>query len=152
MLDNTLYIDIPKSVIENMRYSKDMIEKVRQLAIQHFDHEIVEKFNQQGLLSCHGKPFTVAMIKWIRHKHKIPIPQLKESDELTVKEVGKKFDVSNHVVRYWIDQGVVEARNVRKGRGVVFIKMNPQKEKELNLWVSNSSQIQKAQEKNKKQK
>ena len=80
------------------------------------------------------------MISWIRYRHAIPAPNLKRPEELTVKEVAKKFAVSIHVVYYWIDRKVVEARRIYQGMPY-WITIDSQKEKELIEWVSNSPKI-----------
>jgi hypothetical protein len=40
----------------------------------HDDDEIVALLNRDGRTSSTGKPFTLSMIRWIRHKHRISGP------------------------------------------------------------------------------
>ena len=82
------------------------------------------------------------MIRWIKYRHDIPLPILKYPEELTVREVAKKFAVSTHVVYYWIKRKVVKARRLNQGMPY-WITIDSQKEKELIEWVSNSSKIRK---------
>ena len=78
---------------------------------------------------------------WIRYRYQIPKPELKQADEFTVNEVMKRFAVSRHVVYYWIDRGVVEARRLNNG-SPYWIKINPTQAEELRLWVEKSPRIQ----------
>jgi hypothetical protein len=82
------------------------------------------------------------MIKWIRLRHKIPAPQLKHLEELTVKETAVTFGVSPHVVYYWIERGVIDARKLNNG-SPWWITIDRRKERELRRWVSKSTKIQK---------
>jgi transposase len=80
------------------------------------------------------------MIKWIRHRHGIPAPQLKGPDEFTVQQVCDRFGVSRYVVYYWIEREIVEARQLKQG-SPYWIKLTPAKEQELADWVRESSRI-----------
>ncbi|MBA7633133.1 hypothetical protein ES703_40695 [subsurface metagenome] len=51
---------------------------------------------REGRLGATGKPFTISMIRNIRRTYSIPAPVLKLSDELTVKELAEKLEVSYH--------------------------------------------------------
>ncbi len=138
--------DIPitllPSIADQLRYPKEIIEKVKGLAKDLTGAEIARELNRQGILSAKGKPFTASMISWIRYRHAIPAPNHKRPEELTVKDVAKKFAVSIHVVYYWINQKVVKARRLNQGMPY-WITIDSQKEKELIEWVSNSSKIKK---------
>ncbi len=138
--------DIPitllPSIADQLRYPKEIIEKVKGLAKDLTGAQIATELNRQGILSAKGKPFTASMISWIRYRHAIPAPNLKRPEELTVKDVAKKFAVSIHVVYYWINQKVVKARRLNQGMPY-WITIDSQKEKELIEWVSNSSKIKK---------
>jgi 2-succinyl-5-enolpyruvyl-6-hydroxy-3-cyclohexene-1-carboxylate synthase len=82
------------------------------------------------------------MIQWIRYKHKIPAPEFKRPHELNVNEVAQRFQVSSHVVYYWIKRKIVTARQVRE-RGSYFIEISPEKENQLRQIIQNSTKIQK---------
>jgi hypothetical protein len=82
------------------------------------------------------------MIKWIRYKHEIPTPTLKRAGELTVKETSEKFKVSEYVVYYWIERGIVHARRLNQGTPY-WISIDSKKEAELFERVRSSTKIQK---------
>lgn len=125
-----IYIDSPLKMYEKLRYPEEVVNEVRSLAKSFGDNQIAEILNGRGRLSAKGKSFTVSMIKWIMYKHSIPSPVLKNSDELTVKELTEKLGVTNHVVYYWIERGYVKARKINEG-SPYWIKMDPAKEFEL---------------------
>ena len=85
--------------------------------------------------------FTVAIIRWIRHKHRIPAPELKLPHELTVNEVAQKFQVSHGVVYYWINRDVLPARRLGDGHPY-WITLTDANTKELQLWVQTSKRIE----------
>jgi hypothetical protein len=81
------------------------------------------------------------MIKWIRHRYDVPAISLKRPEEFTVQQVAKRFSVSIHVVYYWIERSVIEARQL-DGRGPWWITLNAAKEQELREWVRKSGHLQ----------
>lgn len=135
-------IIVPPKMADQIRYPRKIVDKVRELAKERSDDGIATALNQQGLLSAKGKAFTVSMIRWIRYRHRIPGPNLKRPEELTVKQVAKKFAVSVHVVYYWIERKVINARKANQG-APYWITIDPQKEKELIKLVRSSSKIKK---------
>lgn len=122
--------DLHPKASDKYRYSKEVITKVRNLSKTMTDTQITADFNKEGMKSAKGKPFTVAMIKWIRYKYSIPASSLKMKNELTVREVANKFAVSHYVVYYWIERGYVRARRITKG-SPYWISIDPGEEKEL---------------------
>jgi DNA invertase Pin-like site-specific DNA recombinase len=134
-------VTIPPNRPDQIRYPEAIIEKVRGLAKEQRDAQIAEALNDEGIPSAQGKPFTIAMIKWIRYKHRIPAPQLKRPEELTVKQVAKKFAVSPNVVYYWMERNVIAARRANQG-APCWITLDVHKEQELAQWVRNSTKLQ----------
>lgn len=125
---------------EVWQHSPETIETVRKLSLKMDDQQIAETLNQKGLKTNKGNPFTVASIKWIRYKFKIPAPSFKRSAECTVQEIANEFGVSIHVVYYWIDRGIVKARKVSQGHPW-YIALNSRTKKALHDWVKNSNHI-----------
>lgn len=136
----TLTVDLPRKIQDQIRYSEEIVERVRRLAETQTNEQIVEILNQEGLRSAKGKTFTTAMIAWIRYRHRIPAPQLKRPEEQTVQQVAERFTVSPGVVYYWIERGVIEARRMNRG-SPYWITLDAEKEAELEDWVCHSSRI-----------
>jgi predicted DNA-binding transcriptional regulator AlpA len=136
-----LNVTLPPKIQDQVRYPAGRVEEVRRLAESHTDAQIAELFNARGERSSKGRPFTTAIIKWIRHKHRIPAAQLKLPHEMTVHEVTQKFQVSRGVVYYWINRGVLPARRLGDGHPY-WITLTEAKTKELQQWVQSSKRIE----------
>lgn len=131
---------LPRKVQDRIRHPSQCVEEVRLLAQKHTDAQIVELFNSRGERTAKGNPFTSASIKWIRYKHRIPAPNLKRSDELTVDEVAAEFHVSRGVVYYWINRDILPARRIGDGHPY-WITLTEEKVEELRQWVQSSKRI-----------
>ena len=142
-----IHIERPPRVCDQVRYPAEVVTKVRELARSHQDSDIATALNGEGRLSAKGKPFTGSMIKWIRHAHQIAGAVLRAPHELTVAELSKKFDISMHVVYYWIERGIVPARRTCAGTPY-WITVSPEKEAELENWTRNSTKIRNWRTKN----
>ncbi|MEM5390102.1 recombinase family protein [Paraburkholderia phymatum] len=136
-----LTVNLPRPRPEAIRYPAETIEQVRQAARSMSDPQIVARFNQAGLRSPYGKPFTLAMIKWIRFRYGIAPACLTRPDEFTVQQLASRLQVSTYVVYYWIDRRVVEARKI-DGRGAWWITLDATKEHQLQNWIRNSGHLQ----------
>ena len=131
---------LPAPVAERIRYPAAIVDEVRGLSHRLSDRQIVAHLNQQGLRSPNAKPFTLSMIKWIRYRYDIPSILLKRPDELTVRQVGQRLGVSIHVVYYWIQRNLLEARKI-DGVGTWWITLDAAKEQELREWVRESGHL-----------
>jgi DNA invertase Pin-like site-specific DNA recombinase len=121
-----LFIDLPPSMADRLRYPDQIIAKVQALASTLRDTEIVTALNKEGLMSAKGRPFTVDMVEWIRFKHRIPSPVLKRPEELTVKQVAQKFNVNPQVVYYWMERNHIPSRRINGGTPR-WITLTPEK-------------------------
>ena len=81
------------------------------------------------------------MIAWIRYRYQILKARLIRPEELTVQQVAERFRISLHVVYYWIDRGLIQARRLNAG-APYWITLNETDEQKLRDWVRNSSRIQ----------
>ena len=136
----TLVIDLPPAMADKLRYPDELIARVRELAATLPDDQIAATLNRENRTSSKGKMFNVSMIRWIRYRHKIPSATLKHPQELSVHQVAQRFGVSIHVVYYWIERGLIEARRLNAG-SPYWITLCSEKEQELLDWVRRSSRI-----------
>ncbi|MBN1105264.1 MAG: recombinase family protein, partial [Deltaproteobacteria bacterium] len=97
----------PPNYADKIRYPKEIVERIRMLIKNNTDAQIASTFNQEKIKSANGSTFTPNIIRWIRYKHRIQKPSFKDPKELTVTEIAKKFDVSRHVVYYWIERKII---------------------------------------------
>jgi hypothetical protein len=133
-------VTLPPSAADKVRYPKEVVEHVRELARKLPDDEIADLLNQEGRRPTKGSVFNVSIVRWIRHKHHIPAAKLQRPGELTVAEVAARYEVSRGVVYYWITRGVIDARR-RKAGAQCWITVSKSKDKELREWVRNSTRI-----------
>ena len=136
-------ITLPLNISDRLRYPKEVVEAVRAMAREMSDNDIANALNNKGLHSAKGKAFNPSIIKWIRYKHMISAPDLKRPNEMTVKEVSEKFQVSQYVVYYWLERGIVDARRLNHG-APYWIGIDLDKEAELFERVRTSAKIQKS--------
>ncbi len=135
-----LTIQIPPNIADRMRYPAEVVDRVRDMAQHLPDSDIADQLNQQGHKSITGKPYTTSIIQWIRFRYGIPPPVLKDPEELTVQEVAQLFRVSNHVVYYWIQNAIVQARKLKAG-SPYWIILSEMDHKKLRDWIRNSHRI-----------
>ncbi|NET39869.1 MAG: hypothetical protein F6K19_49270 [Cyanothece sp. SIO1E1] len=102
------------------------------LNIADFSYFSFSPLNEFSLRSS-GRPFTSSMIKWLRYKHHIPACPTHRQGELTVKQVAQRYDVSTHVVYYWIETGILQAQ--KSPSGTYRIVISESKNQELTAWI-----------------
>jgi DNA invertase Pin-like site-specific DNA recombinase len=119
-----IQVTLPPNAADKVRYPAAMVEKVRALTMQYADDKkTIALLNEQGLLGAKGRPFTLHMIKSIRYKYQIIRPLLKSENEYTVNQVQKMFNISRHMVYYWIERKYVNAR--KKPDNTFLIEITP---------------------------
>jgi DNA invertase Pin-like site-specific DNA recombinase len=133
-------VQLPPNIADRVRYPAAVVDRVRHLAQSLPDGDIADCLNQEGQVSALGKPFTSSMIQWIRYRCQIPKARLVRPEELTVQQVAERFTVSPNVVYYWIDRGVIQARQLNAG-SPYWITLNETDEQKLQAWVRNSCRI-----------
>ncbi len=135
----TLQANLPSKYSEVLRYSENIIEKVRNMVQEQLtDADIAAAFNAEKRISSTGKPFTIPMIKWIRYKHNIC---QRPTDKMTVKGIAEKLHISTNVVYYWIERGYIEGQRVNRGSRYLFT-FDAQQENILREKIHQSSRIQ----------
>ena len=133
-------VPLPPSSADRTRYPAPLVDRVRNLAQSLPDAQIVDRLDQEGLVSALGKPFTASMIRWIRYRYKIPAAKLMSSQESTVQQVAERFRVRINVVYYWIELGLLQARQLNPGMPY-WITVREADEQKLRDWVRNSHRI-----------
>jgi DNA invertase Pin-like site-specific DNA recombinase len=117
-----MQVSLPPNMQDKTRYPQEMVDKVSSLTMQYGDDKkTAALLNQKGLVGATGKPFTRDMIQWIRFKYKINMPILKSEHEYTVKEVAGIFNISRHMVYYWINSKYVTARKTPGNKFLIQI-------------------------------
>ena len=135
----TIEIHLQPNRAEAIRYPDTFIDRIRALANQHDDEEIIALLNCEHLKSSTNKPFTVSMIRWIRYKHRIPSKSL-PAGAINVSQVRARYGVSLWVVHYWIQRGIVTAVQ-RKSNRPYAITINDDDDQRLRQWVANSGHL-----------
>jgi DNA invertase Pin-like site-specific DNA recombinase len=135
-----LSVDLPLPVPERLRYSETILTQVRTLASTRTDEQIAAALNERQLPSATGKTFTKSMIQWIRYRYEIPAPVFKRPQELSVKELARRFSIGIGVVHYWIQRGHLAVRRLSE-RAPYWITLTAEKETELKDWIARSSRI-----------
>src|SRR6202043_138505 len=135
----TIELRLSPNRAEAVRYPDAFVAHIRALAAAHDDDEIVALLNRNALKSSTGRRFTVAMIRWIRHKHHIPSPPL-PTDTFNVKQVRERYGVSMWVVYYWIDRGLITAQKRKPGLPYV-ITITDATDHRLREWVASSPRL-----------
>jgi len=135
-----LSVQLPPKVADRLRYPSAIVDRVRELACSLLDAPVADQLNREGHLSAIGKPYTAAMIKWIRWRYQISPPVLKKAEESTVQQVAKQFGVNESVVYYWIEKSMIQARRLNGGMPYWITLTAADKEK-LRDWVRDSTRI-----------
>jgi DNA invertase Pin-like site-specific DNA recombinase len=133
-------VNLPKPFAELIRYPAAIVGQVRELALHLSDRQIVAHLNQEGVRSSSGRSFTLSMVKWIRHRYGIPPASFKRSDELTVQQLANRLGISTHMVYYWIERNVIQARK-HDGRGAWWVTLDAAREEQLRDWVRTSGHL-----------
>ena len=102
--------------------------------------QIAAALNEQQLRSATGKAFTKSIIQWIRYRYEIPAPVFKRPEQLTVKELARRFSIGIGVVHYWIQRGHLAVCRLTE-RAPYWITITAKKEAELRDWIARSSRI-----------
>jgi DNA invertase Pin-like site-specific DNA recombinase len=135
----TLELRLPPNRAEAIRYPDVFVCRIRTLAANHDDQQIVALLARENAMSSTGKPFTLSMIRWIRFKYRIPAPP-SPAGALNVRQLRARYGVSMWVVYYWIERGLIEARRRKPGLPYA-ITISEETDRTLRHWVANSSRL-----------
>ena len=135
-----LRVTLPANIADRLRYPDEVVDRVRELARERTDEHVAAALNREGRRSAKGGAFNASMVRWIRHKHRIPAPVFQRPGERSVRQVADELGVSRSVVYYWIDRGVLRARRRNNG-SPYWITLDDDTKEALLTWVRNSSRI-----------
>ena len=135
----TLEVQLPPNRAEAVRYPEAFVSRVRELAVDHHDDEIVQLLGAEGYQSSTGKPLTQSMIQWVRFKHRIPAPK-PPANTFSVNQLCERYGVSKGVVYYWIDRVVIAAEQ-RKHNAPYAITIDDESDRLLRQWVTQSAHL-----------
>ena len=132
---DVISVPIPLRSYEKWRHSPDTVDRIRELAKTMSDQEIVDLFSEENLKTNKGKPFTLDGVRWVRHKHSIPLAKFNIKGEVTVKEVMQEYNASYYLVNSWIKRNEVKARKKNNG-SQWWIMIDPETDLKLKKWIS----------------
>lgn len=136
----TLRIQLPQNRAEAVRCPMALVARIRELAIDHHDDEILATLRDDGQKSTTtGKPITMGTIKWLRYKYRIPAPP-PPNGALNVRQVRERYGVSLWVVHYWIERGIVPAVQ-RRWNAPYAITIDKELDLRLREWIANSAHL-----------
>lgn len=136
----TLQVQLPQKRSDAIRYPTPFVARIRELADDHHDDEIVALLQSEGhKASTTGKPITLGTIKWLRYKHHIAAPRPPDGT-LNVRQVRERYGVSLWVVHYWIERGIVSAVQ-RKPNAPYVITIDDKLDRRLREWVADSAHL-----------
>lgn len=129
------------NLTEIWRYSSEIIEEVRRLALSMPDKEIVRHFHEKGLKTNKGNQYTRGIIGTMRQKNNIPsFGKMRKPGELSINELAQKLDVGRDTVCYWIKNGTINTHRYDSFK--IWILLTPEEENALREKIKNSVKIQ----------
>lgn len=104
----TLHVCRPPRTAQ-VRTPPDVVDAVRSLAQELHDQQIARELNAREMRTAKGGPFTRAVVRWIRRRHRIPAPATYRDGERSVQEIAAHFGVSANTVYDWIKHAELPA-------------------------------------------
>jgi hypothetical protein len=91
------------------KFKPELVAEVDRLLDRHCDREIADIFNERGLRTWEGKPFSLNKISFIRGAYNLPSrrQRLRDQGMLTTGEVAKRFEIAETTVHQWGRQGLI---------------------------------------------
>jgi excisionase family DNA binding protein len=86
------------------------VELITRLGPSTSNDDLIRQLDAAGLTTGHGRPFDVAAVQWIRHAHKIPVPDPCRPGEISVAEAARRLGCSTAVLYHWIHTQQLTAR------------------------------------------
>ncbi len=86
------------------------VELITRLGPTTSNDDLIRQLDAAGLTTGHGRPFDVAAVQWIRHAHKVPVPDPYRPGEISVAEAARRLGCSTTVLYHWIHTQQLTAR------------------------------------------
>jgi excisionase family DNA binding protein len=86
------------------------VELITRLGPSTSNDDLIRQLDAAGLTTGHGRSFDVAAVQWIRHAHKIPVPDPYRPGEISVAEAARRLGCSTAVLYHWIHTQQLTAR------------------------------------------
>ncbi|HBY05230.1 MAG TPA: hypothetical protein DEH07_12145 [Desulfotomaculum sp.] len=134
-----LHVKKPLPPYMMRKHTAETVQIIGTLAHNLTDNQIAVHLNESGYRTPEGRLFTKASVSWLRYRYRIQGPG---GDGFTVKEVANRYDISTHVVYYWLYNGIIKGTKLAPGWPWNII-LNDEIEKTLSEWVENSKHIAK---------
>jgi DNA invertase Pin-like site-specific DNA recombinase len=95
-------------------------ERIRQLGLAgRSAREVAAELNRAGLKTGMGRRWDVSAVSSVRITHgfagpptSMPRPHQRDDGLFSIAGIATRFDVSPHVVRYWVEKGLIVAKIV----------------------------------------
>jgi DNA invertase Pin-like site-specific DNA recombinase len=103
------------------RTSAKAVSRITELAAAgRRDEEIAEQLNEENIPTGAGKQWDTVAVKWARRRNEIPrtapdlprrqpLPDRHPDGRYSIGGAARRFDVGDHVVRGWVERGMVKA-------------------------------------------
>ena len=130
-----LAIPRPQRIYEIQRTPSDAVDRIRQLAPTHTDHQIAARLHQEKFTTGTGEPFTRNRVQWVRRRYDIPTacpeapsdcPDGQRGDgRYSTQAVAQLLNVSDSTVLRWCQAGRLDSVQAVPG-GPRWIRLTPQ--------------------------
>ena len=114
-------LDIPRPQLASEKYRTPsaVVDRVRELAPTHTDHQIAEILNRQGFTSGKGAAFSRSKVQWVRYRYEIPTgrpiapsacPDGRRDDGRCSTQIAAELlNVSRGTIAHWCQSGRLDA-------------------------------------------
>jgi len=119
----------------SQRTAPAVIERIRQLAPTHTDHQIAEILNQEGFTTGKKLPFIPNRVQWVRHTHGIALGPSKRPDaypngqredgRYTARATAELLNVDVSTIAAWCKSGHLDGIQA-KPHTPWWIKLTPE--------------------------
>jgi DNA invertase Pin-like site-specific DNA recombinase len=132
---STLAVPRPKPAYVIRRTTPEVVERMRQLALDHTDIEIAQRLNDEGYRSGQGGAFTASKVDWLRYAYGIksgcPLgpsacPTGQRGDgRYSAQAAAEQLNVSVSTIADWCKAGKLDGVQVAP-RGPWWVTLTPE--------------------------